>query len=206
MRKTSPSSRDHRFDWAEIRHRLEVSLQSGGSPGGEGKVKEILHARARALSQESAQVRRDEEAAEFVEFTLAAERYGVETPFVREVYPLRDLTPLPGAPSFVLGIINVRGEILSVIDLKTFFDLPHHGLTDLNKAIVLHSPAMEFAILADTILGVNTISPRDLRPALPTLTGIREEYLKGLTPDGTVLLDAGRLLDDHRMVIRDAPE
>jgi purine-binding chemotaxis protein CheW len=196
------------IDWPEIRRRLDAThetLASGGTPGSE-ETKEILRARARVLAQEPAQARPDEELLEFVQFMLAYERYGVETSFVREVYPLKELTPLPGVPPFVLGIINVRGKILSVLDLKKFFDLPDKGLTDLNKVIVLHTDNMEFGVLADVILGVKTISANALQPALPTHTGIREEYLRGLTPDRAVILDAQKLLTDDRMVVREEVE
>lgn len=206
MRKASQSSGGKRIDWPEVRRRLDATQEAAGLRFGAEETKEILRARAKALAQEPRQERRDEEPLEIVEFMLAYERYGIETLFIREVYPLKDLTLLPGVPPFVLGIINVRGEILSVLDLKKFFDLPDHGLTDLNKAIVLHAPAMEFAVLADAILGVKTVFFSDLQPALPTLTGIREEYLKGLTPDGAVILDAGKLLEDSRMLVRDETE
>jgi purine-binding chemotaxis protein CheW len=61
---------------------------------------------------------------EVVEFLLAHEKYGIESKCVREVYPLKELTPVPCTPSFVRSIINVRGKILSVIDIKKFFELP----------------------------------------------------------------------------------
>ena len=134
---------------------------------------------------------------------LAYERYGVELKYVREVYPLTELTPIPGIPSFVLGIINVRGEILSVIDIKKFFDLPEKGLTDLNKVIILHSPEMEFGVLADSIIGVHSILLNELQTSLPTLTGIREEYLKGVTKERKVILDAERLLTDKGIIVNE---
>jgi len=92
----------------------------------------ILKKRAQVLAR--APKREDEagECLEVVEFLLAYEQYGIESSYIREVYPLKDLTPLPCTPPFVLGIINVRGQILSVIDLKKIFDLPQKGLTELN--------------------------------------------------------------------------
>ena len=103
----------------------------------------------------------------------------------------------------MLGIVNVRGEILSVIDIKKFFDLPEKGLTDLNKVIVLQSGNMLFGILADTIAGVRRIPLTDIQPSLPTLTGVREEYLKGVTPERLVILDAEKLLTDEGIVVQE---
>jgi len=116
------------------------------------------------------------------------------------------LTPLPGTPVFVLGIINIRGEILSVIDIKKFFELPDKGLTDLNKVIVLQSENMLFGILADTIVGARQIPLTAIQPSLPTLTGIREEYLKGVTAERTVVLDAEKLLADEKITVQEQVE
>src|SRR5690349_2115527 len=97
----------------------------------------ILAARAAALSAPRV-VEEDSRAGhDVLEFTLAYERYGVESRCVREVHPLRDLTPVPCTRRFVLGIVNIRGRIVSVVDLRRFFDLPQRGLTDLNQVIIL---------------------------------------------------------------------
>jgi purine-binding chemotaxis protein CheW len=163
----------------------------------------VLHARAAALARTPEAPRAAGSSLDVTEFLLAYETYGIESSYIHEVYPLKELTPLPGTPPFVLGIINVRGRILSVVDLKKFFDLPAKGLTDLNKVIVLRSPRMEFGVLADAILGVRSIPLDQLQPSLPTLTGIREEYLKGVTAERVVILDAAKLLSDRRMIVQE---
>ncbi|QSV44499.1 chemotaxis protein CheW [Geobacter benzoatilyticus] len=190
------------IDWDEIRRRLETAraaLASGVSPEEEAR---ILKTRAAALARDS---RPEETAAgqlEILEFLLAYERYGIEMSCVRETCPLKDLTPLPCTPPFVLGLINVRGEIVSVIDLKKFFDLPEKGLTDLNKVIIVHDEDMTFGILADEILGVRLIPDEGTQPSLPTLTGIRDEYLKGITGERTIILDGKRILNDSRIIVQ----
>ena len=141
-----------------------------------------------------------------MEFLLAHETYAIESRHVREIFPLENLTPLPGTQVFVLGIINIRGEILSVIDIKKFFELPDKGLTDLNKVIVLQSENMLFGILADTIVGARQIPLTAIQPSLPTLTGIREEYLKGVTAERTVVLDAEKLLADEKITVQEQVE
>lgn len=164
--------------------------------------KDILLARARLLAQEPEQ----EETAEQIEvvtFLLAHETYGIETAFVREVYPLKDLTPLPCTPAFVAGIVNVRGQVMSVVDIKKFFELPEQGLTDLNKVVILSDGIMEFGILADAIVNVRNIPLREIQPALPTLTGVREDYLRGVTAERLVILDAAKLLTDSNIVVHE---
>lgn len=199
------SIQDKAIDWGEIHRRLDnlrMAVERGWSPTPEQK-KRILEARARMLAQQAEEPESAEQRIEVIEFVLAYERYGVEASFVREVFPMTDLTPLPCTPPFVLGIINVRGQIVSVIDIKKFFDLPEQGLTDLNKVIILQSDAMEYGILADLIIGTYSISMSELQPSLPTLTGIREGYLKGITRDRVVILDAAKLLSDRNLIVHE---
>ena len=193
------------IDWREVHRRLDAARAAGKrarTPDPE-ETKRVLKARAQALARQPGQAEAAGEHIEVVEFVLAHERYAVETRYVREVYPLENLTPLPCTPAFVLGIVNLRGEILSVIDLKKFFELPEKGLTDLNKVIVLQSGNMRFGILADAVAGVRRVPLVGIQPSLPTLTGVREAYLKGVTAERTVVLDAEKLLADERIVVQE---
>ncbi len=193
------------IDWTQVRARVDAAQAAGEqawTPGAD-ETGRILRERALALAAEPGRTQALDESIEVVEFLLAHERYAVETCYVREVYPLENLTPLPCTPAFVLGIVNLRGEIVSVIDVRKFFDLPQTGLPDLNKVIVLESGSMVFGILADVILGVRHIELAEIQPSLPTLTGIREKYLKGIAPERTVVLDAGKLLADEDIVVQE---
>ena len=166
----------------------------------------ILKARARALAQEPAAESAAREFLEITEFQLAAETYALASYFVREVQPLKDYTPLPGVPPFVLGIINVRGQILSVVDLKKFFDLPCKSLSELDKVIVIRNERMEFGVLADAIIGTRSIPLDAIQAAPPTVTGIGAEYLKGVTKEGVIVLDAEKILSDEKIVISQKAE
>jgi purine-binding chemotaxis protein CheW len=193
------------IDWGEVHRRIEIAqaaLERGLEPTPEEK-KDILKARAKALAREPGMEGAAQEHLEVVEFLLAYEKYGIESSYVREVYPLKEITPLPCTPSFVLGIVNVRGQIVSVIDIKRFFDLPEAGLTDLNKVIIVREGQMELGILADVILGVRSLSIDEVQPSLPTLTGVREEYLRGVTKERVVILDAKKLLSDRKIVVHE---
>lgn len=161
----------------------------------------ILRARARALARPRETVPEAATQIEVLEFRLADERYAVETRYVREVYPLKDLTPLPGTPPFFRGLVNVRGRIVPVVDLKKFFDLPDLGLTDLHRIILVDGRDMTLGLLADAAVGVRAIPVDSLQPSLPTLHGIRSDYLKGLTGERLVVLDLGRILADPTLVV-----
>lgn len=192
------------IDWREVKQRLEAAnaaIEQIWVPAPE-EARRILKARAQILAREPERVAGGEHI-EVVEFVLAYERYAIESRYVREVYPLENLTPLPCTPAFVLGIVNIRGEIIPVIDIKKFFDLPEKGLPDLNKVIVLHDSDMIFGILADSIAGVHLIPLAGIQPSLPTLTGIRDDYLRGVTAERIVVLDAEKLLTDEKLIVQE---
>ncbi|KPC55189.1 chemotaxis protein CheW [Amantichitinum ursilacus] len=161
----------------------------------------LMQQRARELARPILDGAAAGERVEVLEFILAHERYAIETAWVQEVYPLRQLTPLPGTPAFVLGIVNVRGKIVSVMDLRVFFGLPARGITDLNKVMILGDGEMEFGILGDVIIGTRMLPLADIQPPLPTLTGVRADYLKGVTASQSVVLDAQRLLRASAVVV-----
>jgi purine-binding chemotaxis protein CheW len=194
------------FDWADLHRRLDASqaaLKRRLSPSAAEKQR-ILHARARLLAaDDKANATSPHLLLEVVEFVLGSEHYGIESSHIREIHPLSEFTPLPCTPAFVLGLVNIRGQILSIIDIKKLFDLPEKGLTNLNKVIIMQSSHMELGVLADVILGVRCIAPEELRPALPTLTGIRAEYLKGITKDPLVVLDVDKILSDEKILVND---
>jgi len=167
------------------------------------EISTILKNRAIAMAQEPEQKKVASAVIEVIKFTLASETYGIESVFVREVCPLRDFTLLPGVPSYIFGIINVRGQILPVVDLKKFFNLPEKGLGDLNRVIILCDDQMEFGILADVVHGTRDIELEDIRAVPPTVTGIGEEYLKGVTKERLIVLNAKRLLSDKSIVVND---
>ena len=192
-----------RIDWNRVHERIaetNAAIDKGFAPGPE-KLKEILRARADELARDPR--REDAEHVEIVEFMLANERYGLESCYVREVYPLRDYTPLPCTPPFVLGLINVRGRIISVIDIGKFFDMPEKGIGELNNVLIVRDSKMEFGILADSIVGVRKIAVERIQPSLPTLGGIRGEFLRGVTGEPLAVLDASKLLADRNIIVHE---
>ena len=140
---------------------------------------------------------------EVIEFTLASEKYCVPSRYVREVYPLKEFTPLPGVPSYILGIVNIRGQILPLVDLKKFFNFPLKGIGELNKVIVIQDDRMEFGILADEVIGTNAIYKDDILPVPHTVSGIGEKYLEGVTKEQLIILDFEALLSDKNIFVND---
>ena len=165
----------------------------------------VLHARAVALAV------RDEDAAgaagmEVLEFAVGDESYAFETALVSEVYPVGDVAPIPGTPDFVLGVLSVRGSIVSVLDLRPLFGAPVTEGRMPRAVIVLRSEAMELAVAADAIREVRRLPCEAVRQSPATLAVVREEYVIGVTPERVVVLDAARLLSDPRLIVRHGAE
>ncbi len=165
------------------------------------EIRAKLKDRARVMALEPEEKKAASAIIELISFTLVTETYGIESAFVREVYPLKDFTSLPGVPSYILGIINIRGQILPVVDLKKFFNLPQKGLGELNKVIILSNEQMEFGILADVVHGTQSVELEDIQVVPPTVSGIGEKYIKGVTKEQVIILDAGNILNDEKITI-----
>jgi purine-binding chemotaxis protein CheW len=207
MKDQRPITRQERrsVDWSEVHRRLlntRAGIERALTPALEEK-KRILKARAREVAQEIGEKSTSEETIDVVELLLAQEAYGIESTYVREVYPLKELTRLPDTPTFVLGIINVRGQIVSVVDLRRFFDLPETEIGENSKVVIIRSDEIEFGILADAVTDVRSIALEEIRPPLPTLTGGRAEYLRGVTNERLAVLDAEKILSDSKMIVHE---
>jgi purine-binding chemotaxis protein CheW len=195
-------------DWGAIHRRLEAArtaLAEGVIPTPEAQ-RALLRSRAQVLAREPLRAATSQDTLDVVEFHLASDTYGVELSYVREVSPLKTFTPLPCTPPFVLGIVNLRGQLLSVIDLKPLFALPAREPTDRQTVIVLQATPMAIGLLADDILGVRSIPLQGLQASLPTITGRRAAYLKGVTREPLVLLDAAKLLADPTLRVMEEVE
>lgn len=136
-----------------------------------------------------------------VTFTLAAEQYACDCAYVREVRQYTDLAPLPSAPASVLGILNLRGQILSVLDLRAVLGLPQPPLTSASRTLILESEAMIFGVVADAVVGTRVVELAALEPAPPTLPPLGARYVRGVTEDRLIVLDVARILSDPDLIV-----
>lgn len=187
-----------RIDWDKIKERLRKADEAlaGAAPV---SARGILKKRAEAFAVPPMDDQ-EQEGMQAVVFTLGGERFAFEPAYLSEVCQATEIVPVPCTPPFVLGIVSLRGEMVSIIDLRKFFELPDRGISDMNRLLVLSSGMMRFGVLADTVEGVQVLKTDELKK-LPTLSGVREEYLIGVSPGGITVLDAGKLLADRSMIV-----
>lgn len=138
-------------------------------------------------------------------FLLNGERYGVEVQYVREIYPLQQITPVPRTPDFVIGVYSARGQLISVINFRAFVGLTAVGINDDSKIIVMHDPTgtMEIGFLADNVEDVTTIVKDEIEPALVTQLGQRARFIQGVAPGMLIVLNMQILLNDPALLVQE---
>ena len=98
----------------------------------------------------------------WVTFKLGNEIYGVNVMQVREVLRYTDIAPVPGAPSYVLGIINLRGNVVTVIDTRARFGIPPAEVTDNTRIMIIESEKHVIGILVDSVAEVADLNTADI--------------------------------------------
>ncbi len=96
----------------------------------------------------------DDQVLQWVTFKLDAETYGINVMQVREVLRYTEIAPVPGAPEYVLGIINLRGNVVTVIDTRCRFGLPSAEITDNTRIVIIEAEKQVIGILVDSVAEV----------------------------------------------------
>jgi purine-binding chemotaxis protein CheW len=170
------------------------------------QTKKILHERAVNLAQEL-ETAKDAKGITVLEFILSGESYCIETTEIKEVYPLKEYTQIPCTPSFIFGVINFHGQILSIIDLKRVLNISDAGISDQNKIIVLEAQDMTIGIITDDILGIRDIEGNSIQRDMPSSLGDENSnYISGITTDGRIILDLKALLSDPAIIVNETVE
>jgi len=195
--------RSDRLDFAALRARLEAGPHEGAlSPE---RARALLEERARKLA------RRPEQGSgaiplELLCFKLAGERYAIETRHVLQVLALVDLTRVPGAPAHLLGVTNLRGEILPVFDLRVLLGISRAGLSDMSRLLVLGHGEAELGILADSADEIIALDPGALHEPSQPLAALERACVRGVTHDALIVLGGAALLADRRLFLEDTPD
>ena len=143
--------------------------------------------------------------AEFLAFTMGQEEYGLDILKVQEIRGYEAVTTLANAPPYFKGVINLRGVIVPVIDMRIRFNLGEPTYDQFTIVIVLNLGAAVVGMVVDSVSDVTTLAPDQIRPAPALGSAIGADYLIGL---GTIdermliLIDIDRLMgsDDIGLV------
>lgn len=145
---------------------------------------------------------------QLVVFQLGAELYGVEIARVHEIIRLQTVTRVPRAPAFVDGVINLRGKVIPVVDLRRRFGLASADHSRASRIVVVEIGDQVVGVVVDGVSEVLRVNTAVVEPPSPVVAGIDSEYLNGIAklPDRLViLLDLDRILArDERRALESA--
>jgi purine-binding chemotaxis protein CheW len=142
----------------------------------------------------------------FLQFELDGELYGIEISKVREINGLMDITAVPKTPIFMKGLINLRGKVLPVIDLRLKFGLDEYEYSDRTSIIVIEIRSIHgqvnMGIIVDTVSEVIGLSGRQIEPPPSFGTQLKSEYIKGVVKIRdrvVIILDIDLILTDEEL-------
>jgi purine-binding chemotaxis protein CheW len=194
-----------RIDWEEVHARIaraRRALDEAGASSPE-EVHRILRERARAVAQPLGAPATTDDSLQLLVIALAGERYGIELARILDVFPLRELTPVPCTPPFVLGVINHRGHVLSVLDLRRLFDLAGQGVAAESRVVAVEVGQMRVGLYGDAVEGIVEVAAGEISPASTVLGGAHQVFLEGVTRDMLGVLDPDALARDSRIAVND---
>ncbi len=167
-------------------------------------TRQILEERAQALALQEALTDGDR-GEELLVFRLDDGCYSIPVTCVREVQPLGDYTRLPSAPAFVVGLVNVRGRLLSALDLRPLLEMPHTLPDPAAYLLIVSADGIEVGLLADTIVEIR-YAGADLAPTPSVSAGQAVNWVRGVDPTMSLLIDPALLLHDPRLTVNDVIE
>jgi purine-binding chemotaxis protein CheW len=138
----------------------------------------------------------------YLTFLLDTEEYGIDILNVREIIGIMDVTKVPQTPDFMEGVINLRGKVIPVIDLRSRFDLPRIEYGE-KTCIIVVDVGMLVGIIVDTVQEVHNISAGDIQPAPSLGASIDTSFILGMgkvKEDVKILLDIGNVLTSSELV------
>ena len=187
-------------DWRALREQLESLQTLDDSEAAAERRRHVLRERAELLARPGEVAADDASLLPVLEFGLGEERYAIAATAVREITRTKTITPVPGTPPHIAGVMPVRGRIVALLDLATLIDAPAVDLGQEAFVVVLQGKGSEFAVVADLVAGLRTVSTAGLQVDVSALVGARRTYLLGVTQDRVAVLDAERLLGDETLV------
>lgn len=161
---------------------------------------EIERAAPAAVSVNSAMpdlARNTVTATQFISFAIGEDQYGVDIMAVREIKGWSEITHLPRQPDYMRGVLNLRGAIVPIVDLRCRFGQGLTEATQLHIVIIVQIGQRLIGLLADRVLDIVTFDPDQIQPVPRVVQGTRLNFLSGLvTIDNTLiaLIDLANLL------------
>jgi purine-binding chemotaxis protein CheW len=134
---------------------------------------------------------------EFLSFRLGSEEYAIDILQVQEIRAHEAVTRIAGAPGFMSGVINLRGAIVPIVDMRVKFAMPRADYDLFTVVIILRIGNQMLGIVVDAVCDVVALMPGQVKPAPVMSTSLDSKFIRGLAPIGErmlIVLDIARLL------------
>ncbi|MDH5259450.1 MAG: chemotaxis protein CheW [Gammaproteobacteria bacterium] len=154
------------------------------------------------MSDSAELVGNNDEISRWVTFEMDNESYGISVSDVHEVLRFTEIAPVPGAPPFIIGIINLRGNVVTVIDTRSRFGLAPKDVDDSTRIIINEIEGQQVGILVDSVAEVVDIHSSNIEPAPNVGNDDTSRYIQGVTSlDGQLLIiiDISKLLSENEL-------
>jgi purine-binding chemotaxis protein CheW len=219
------TGKEREFDWQSVRERIAAANAS--LTDSDEISPELLHKIWARRAAQLAEVPPQEDESEHIQlvlFRLGREIYGVNAQHVFDIRPAELITHVPRVPDWVTGVVNLRGRVLSVVDLRRFFGLPcaesadarhpadgrhpdedngSEPVEETHHLMVVETPNMEVALLTDEVLTIEALPTSQIRDTAGTIRGLRPEYVRGVVTRENGDADAGK--NSAMLVVLDLP-
>ena len=139
----------------------------------------------------------NEQVLQWVTFQLEDETYGINVMQVQEVLRVSEIAPVPGAPDYVLGIINLRGNVVTIIDTRRRFGLMPKEMDDMTRIIVIEAENQVVGIVVDSVAEVVELRASQIESAPNVGNDESSRYIQGVTSvegELLILVDLNKLL------------
>ena len=142
-------------------------------------------------------IKQENELLQLVTFGIGEEEFGIDILKVQEIIRTMAITKVPNSPSYVEGVINLRGKVIPVIDLRSRFNMEYRAHDSHTRIIVIELHGMIIGFVVDEVSEVLRIQSNTVKPPPPVVSGIESEYIKGvgkLDDRLLILLDLEKLI------------
>ena len=144
----------------------------------------------------------DTQREKYLTFHLGGETYGIEIRHVREIIGIQKITEVPEMPEFLRGVINLRGQVIPVMDVRTRFKMDRRDYDDRTCVIVVEVQDNTMGLVVDTVSEVADIPDAEVQPPPKVSKAVSSRYIKGMGKTGDsvkILLDADKLLYEDEL-------
>ena len=155
-----------------------------------------------AVLDEIVETAEDTQKGKFLTFSIGKEDYGFEIKYVTEIIGIQEITEVPELPNYVKGIINLRGKIIPVMDVRLRFKKEPIEYNDRTCIVVIDIHDISIGLIVDHVAEVLVILPENIVSPPTVKTGFHNRYIKGIGKVGSevkLLLDCDKLLKDEEI-------